>query len=88
MADDANNQEDDQGKFTMNFDASDDERRRDRRPQEYYDEIKARFAEERDLRLTYRPPGTDAYMAAEGVFERYETDPYAESIPERDPLDD
>ena len=31
---------------------------RDRHPQEYYDEIKARFAEERDLRLAYRPPGT------------------------------
>ena len=32
-------------------------------PQEYYDEIKARFAEERDLRLAYRPPGTAQYTS-------------------------
>ena len=38
----------------MDFDFSG---RREARPQEYYDEIKARFAEERDLRLAYRPAG-------------------------------
>ena len=30
------------------------------RPQEYYEDIKARFAEARDLRLKYRPEGTAA----------------------------
>ena len=29
-----------------------------RQPQEYYDSIKEKFAEERDLRLGYRPEGT------------------------------
>ena len=42
---------------SIRFDASE---HRDRHPQEYYDEIKARFAAERELRLAYRPPGTDA----------------------------
>jgi hypothetical protein len=27
------------------------------KPQEYYDEIKQKFAEARDLRLSYRPEG-------------------------------
>ena len=42
---------------SIRFDAGE---HRDRHPQEYYDEIKARFAAERELRLAYRPPGTDA----------------------------
>src|ERR1700680_1677512 len=28
------------------------------RPQEFYDSVKRKFAEERDLRLSYRPEGT------------------------------
>ena len=32
------------------------------RSQEYYDQIKAKFADERNLRLSYRPPGTDQYI--------------------------
>ncbi len=43
----------------FNFDYSRDSQ--DRPPQEYYDQIKEKFAEERDLRLDYRPPGTDSY---------------------------
>ena len=31
-----------------------------KRTQEYYEEIKQKFAEERDLRLKYRPEGTQA----------------------------
>ncbi len=58
------------------------------RPQEYYDEIKAKFAEERDLRLGYRPPGTELYIPMEGDLARYETDPYATEEIERDPIDD
>ncbi len=59
-----------------------------RRPQEYYDQIKAKFAEERDLRLDYRPPGTEMYIPMEGELARYETDPYATEEIERDPIDD
>ena len=33
------------------------------RSQEYYDEIKRRFAEERDLRLSYRPEGTAQFTS-------------------------
>ncbi len=59
-----------------------------RPPQEYYDAIKAKFAEERDLRLGYRPPGTEQYVPLEGELAHYETDPYAEQVVERDPIDD
>ncbi len=34
-----------------------------RRPQEYYEQIKQKFAEERDLRLNYRPEGTEQYTS-------------------------
>ncbi len=87
MADDSSRPEkvEKPASFPANFDVSD---RKERRPQEYYDEIKSRFAQERDLRLDYRPPGTDQYMAAEGIFESYETDPYADSVPSRDPIVD
>ncbi len=61
---------------------------RSRPPQEYYDAVKAKFAEERDLRLDYRPPGTDQYTALEGDLAHYETDPYADERIERDPIDD
>ena len=56
----------------------------DPKPQAYYDEIKQRFAEERDLRLAYRPEGTAQYFSDP----RYEQDPYAEERIERDPIDD
>ncbi len=59
-----------------------------RPPQDYYDAIKAKFAEERDLRLDYRPPGTDQYTALEGELAHYETDPYATEGVDRDPIDD
>ena len=32
-------------------------------PQSYYDSIKARFADARDLRLKYRPQGTSQYTS-------------------------
>ena len=63
-------------------------KRRPQRPQEYYDEIKERFAAERDIRLSYRPPGTDQYIEADGDYARYEVDPYADSSDERDPITD
>ncbi len=58
-------------------------------PQSYYDDIKERFAEERDLRLNYRPEGTDQYITElEGNLEKYAIDPHGNGIPERSPLSD
>ena len=39
---------------------------KERPPQEYYEAIKERFAEERDIRLGYRPPGTEIYQEMAG----------------------
>src|SRR5438132_7437192 len=51
---------------------------RPRQPQEYYDAIKRKFAEERDLRLRYRPEGTKQYTSElDGWMARYEIDPYS-----------
>src|SRR3954470_13640459 len=62
---------------------------RARRPPEYYEEIKRKFAEERDLRLAYRPEGTAQFVSdLTGELARYEVDPYAEQTTERDPIDD
>jgi len=57
--------EEKQDKFVMDFDVTE---RADRPPQEYYDDIKAKFAEERDLRLKYRPPGTENYCDLDGAM--------------------
>src|SRR5436305_10588790 len=62
---------------------------RARRPPEYYEEIKQRFAAERDLRLAYRPEGRDQFISdLTGELARYEVDPYVEDVAERDPIDD
>ncbi|MFK7913815.1 MAG: flavin-containing monooxygenase [Pseudomonadales bacterium] len=59
------------------------------KPQSYYDEIKARFAQERDLRLDYRPEGTEQFTSDfSGDLARYGTDPYAGERIEREPIDD
>ncbi len=58
-------------------------------PQAYYDNIKARFAEERDLRLKYRPEGTNQYTSElTGQLGKYEIDPYADGEGERAPIKD
>src|SRR5216684_4259829 len=60
-----------------------------KRPQEYYDSIKRKFAEERDLRLQYRPEGTKQYTSdLDGEFARYEIDPYADEVKPRAPIND
>ena len=60
-----------------------------KRPQEYYDGIKRKFAEERDLRLQYRPEGTKQYTSdLEGELARYEIDPYADEVKPRAPIND
>jgi cation diffusion facilitator CzcD-associated flavoprotein CzcO len=60
------------------------------RPQAYYDAIKERFAEERDLRLGYRPEGTAQFTSDfSGGLARYSDDPYAgEGGEPRDPIAD
>lgn len=72
-------------KFIMDFDTTE---RADRPPQSYYDEIKAKFAEERDLRLGYRPPGTEMYRDLDGAMADLERDPYADDWVEREPIID
>ena len=57
--------------------------------QAYYDAIKQKFAEERDLRLHYRPEGTAQYTSdLTGSFARYETDPYGGEVVPRAPIND
>jgi cation diffusion facilitator CzcD-associated flavoprotein CzcO len=63
--------------------------RRSRRPQEYYDRIKERFAEERDLRLGYRPEGTRQFTSdLTGELAKYTIDPYAREPEPRAPIHD
>jgi cyclohexanone monooxygenase len=60
-----------------------------RKPQEYYDSIKQKFAEERDLRLRYRPEGTRQYTSdLSGTLAKYEIDPYSEAVEPREPIND
>src|SRR5579863_2337314 len=57
--------------------------------QEFYDSIKKKFAEERDLRLKYRPKGTAQYTSdLTGELSRYEVDPYAGEVTPREPIND
>jgi len=59
------------------------------RPQEYYEHIKEKFAEERDLRLRYRPEGTAQYTSdLSGALAKYEIDPYGGEIAPREPIND
>jgi cyclohexanone monooxygenase len=57
--------------------------------QEFYDRVKAKYAEERDLRLKYRPNGLSQYTSElTGELSQYEIDPYAEAAKPREPIDD
>ncbi|MEL0324744.1 MAG: NAD(P)/FAD-dependent oxidoreductase, partial [Rhodospirillales bacterium] len=59
------------------------------KPQAFYDQIKAKFAEERDKRLNYRPDGMSQYTSdLTGDLAKYETDPWAENRIERAPIED
>ncbi len=59
------------------------------RPQEYYDQIKDKFQDERNRRLGYRPPGTDQYTSEfSGDLAKYAIDPYAKNVVKRDPITD
>jgi hypothetical protein len=60
--------------------------RQSRQPQEYYERIKQKFGEERDLRLKYRPEGTAQYTSdLTGELEKYVVDPYGGEIKPRAP---
>ena len=59
------------------------------KPQEFYEEIKQKFAEARDLRLSYRPEGQAQYTSElTGELAKYEVDPWVETIVEREPIND
>ena len=61
----------------------------DRPPQEFYDRIKEKFSEERDLRLGFRPPGTDSYTSdLSGELAKYAEDPHSHEVEDREPLHD
>jgi cation diffusion facilitator CzcD-associated flavoprotein CzcO len=55
----------------------------------YYEGIKRRFAEERALRLAYRPEGTKQFTSElTGALAKYATDPYGGEVAPRAPLTD
>lgn len=59
------------------------------KPQAYYDDIKKKFAEERDLRLNYRPEGVDQFTSDfDGDLARYIDDPHVEESIQREPIND
>src|SRR5579863_520527 len=59
------------------------------RPQEFYDSVKRKYAEERDLRLNYRPEGTAQYLTdLDGAFAKYEIDTYASEPAPREAIND
>src|ERR1700719_2375267 len=59
------------------------------RPQEFYDSVKRKFAEERDLRLKYRPQGLSQYTYdLTGALAKYEVDTYAEGVTPREQIND
>jgi cation diffusion facilitator CzcD-associated flavoprotein CzcO len=60
-----------------------------RNEQAYYDEIKKKFAEEREIRVNFRPEGTAQFTSEfTGELEKYAVDPYAEERVEREPITD
>ncbi len=63
--------------------------RKEREPQEYYDRIKEKFSQERDIRLGYRPDGTAQFTSDfSRALEKYSVDPNPKEFTPRAPLDD
>src|SRR5258708_5133042 len=59
------------------------------RNQEFYDGVKQKYAEERDIRLRYRPDGTKQYINdLTGDLAKYEIDPYGGEIKPREAIND
>lgn len=60
-----------------------------KQPQSYYDDIKKKFAEERDLRLGYRPEGTQQFTSElTGELAKYAVDPFSKEVEDREPIND
>jgi cation diffusion facilitator CzcD-associated flavoprotein CzcO len=58
-------------------------------PQAYYEDIKEKFAEARDLRLKYRPQGAAQYTSdLSGALSKYAIDPHVDTDEPRAPIDD
>src|SRR5271170_5230314 len=58
-------------------------------PQAYYEGIKQKFAEARDLRLKYRPEGTQQYISdLVGPLAEYTVDPHSAEVAPRAPITD
>src|SRR5215471_6135056 len=59
------------------------------RSQEFYDSVKRKYAEERDLRLKYRPHGLSEYTyELTGGLAKYEVDTFAGEHAPREPIND
>jgi cyclohexanone monooxygenase len=59
------------------------------KPQSYYDAIKQRFDQERDVRLAYRPEGTAQFTSDfDGELNQYARDPFSEGKDAREPIND
>ena len=59
------------------------------RSQEFYDRVKQKYSEERDIRLRYRPDGTRQYISdLTGELARYEIDPYGGEVTPREAIND
>lgn len=59
------------------------------RSETFYEDIKKKFAEERDLRLSFRPEGTAQFTSdLTGDLGQYAIDPYSTEVEERAPIDD
>jgi hypothetical protein len=59
------------------------------RSQDFYDNVKRKFAEERDFRLKYRPNGLSQYTyELTGELAKYEIDTYAEAPKPREAIND
>jgi cation diffusion facilitator CzcD-associated flavoprotein CzcO len=72
-----------QNPFAFNIDS------KARKPQGYYDEIKEKFATERDVRLAFRPEGLEQFTSdLSGALAKYAIDPNAEEFKPRPRLTD
>ena len=60
-----------------------------RHEQAYYDKIKEKFAQEREIRVNFRPEGTAQFTSDfSGELEKYAVDPYSDDWVEREPIED
>ena len=63
--------------------------RKPAKPHSYYDDIKRKFGEERDLRLSQRPEGTAQFVSdLDGELEKYAIDPFAGEQTPREGIND